>query len=38
MATLGSYYIDAPTFDLATAVFTDAALSTCAPDGFYQTE
>jgi hypothetical protein len=35
MATLGSYYIDAPTFELATAVFTDAALSTCAPDGFY---
>jgi len=35
MAVFGTYYIDAPTFASATGVFTDAALTTCAPDGFY---
>lgn len=35
MATLGNYFINGPTFQTATAVFTDAALTTCAPDGFY---
>jgi hypothetical protein len=29
------YYLDAPSLSLATAVYTDAALSTCAPDGVY---
>ena len=35
MATLGSYYIDGPTLASATAVFTDAAMTTPAPDGWY---
>jgi len=35
MAVFGTYYIDAPTFASATGVFTDAALTTCAPDGLY---
>lgn len=35
MATLGSYYIDGPTLASATAVFTDAALTISAPDGWY---
>jgi len=29
------YYINAPTLSAATAVFTDPAMTTCAPDGFY---
>ena len=29
------YYLDAPSLSLATAVYTDAALSICAPDGVY---
>jgi hypothetical protein len=29
------YYLDAPSLSLATAVYTDAALSTCASDGVY---
>ena len=29
------YYLDAPSLTLATAVYTDAALSVCAPDGIY---
>jgi hypothetical protein len=33
MAT--TYYIDGTTLSTATAVYTDAALTTCAPDGFY---
>lgn len=35
MATLGNYFINGPTLAQATAVFIDAALTTCAPDGFY---
>tara|TARA_R110002110_G_scaffold193122_1_gene401551 strand:- start:524 stop:1477 length:954 start_codon:yes stop_codon:yes gene_type:complete len=35
MAVFGTYYIDSPTFITATNVFTDAALTTCAPDGYY---
>ena len=34
-ATLGNYFIDAPTLATATAVFDDAELSVCAADGFY---
>lgn len=29
------YFINAPTLSAATAVFTDAAMTMCAPDGFY---
>lgn len=36
MATAGIYYIDTFNFADATAVYTDAALTTFAPDGFYQ--
>ena len=36
MPTLGNYYIDAPTFSDATAVYTDVALTTKAADGYYQ--
>jgi hypothetical protein len=35
MATSSSYYLNAPSLGSATAVFTDEALSVCAPDGFY---
>lgn len=35
MATSGTYFLNGPTLSSATAVFTDAALSICAPDGFY---
>tara|TARA_B100002019_G_C21263017_1_gene597789 strand:- start:1312 stop:2238 length:927 start_codon:yes stop_codon:yes gene_type:complete len=35
MATLGNYFIDAPTLAGATAVFTDADMTILAPDGFY---
>lgn len=35
MATSSTYYINAPSLASATAVFTDAAMTTCAPDGFY---
>ncbi len=35
MATSGTYYLNAPNLGSATAVFTDSALSVCAPDGFY---
>ena len=31
----GTYYFDAATFSGATAVYTNADLSVCAPDGFY---
>jgi hypothetical protein len=36
MPTPTTYYIDAATFDTATAVYTDAALTTKAADGYYQ--
>jgi len=29
------YYLDAPSLSLATAVYTNAALSICAADGVY---
>jgi hypothetical protein len=35
MATSSSYYLNAPSLGSATAVFTNAALSVCAADGFY---
>tara|TARA_R110002074_G_scaffold364561_1_gene538066 strand:+ start:124 stop:1050 length:927 start_codon:yes stop_codon:yes gene_type:complete len=35
MATLGNYFLDAATLSGATAVFTDATLTTAAPDGYY---
>ena len=35
MATTSLYYLNAPSLGSATAVFTDDALSVCAPDGFY---
>lgn len=35
MATSGTYYLNGPTLSSSTAVFTDVALSICAPDGFY---
>jgi hypothetical protein len=31
-----TYYINGTTFSNATAVFTDAELTTCAPDGYYR--
>tara|TARA_R110000744_G_scaffold138139_3_gene248827 strand:+ start:1644 stop:3074 length:1431 start_codon:yes stop_codon:yes gene_type:complete len=36
MATDNTFYIDATTFANATAVYTDASLTTKATDGFYQ--
>lgn len=36
MATLGAYYIDSDSFTTATAVYTNANLTTAAADGFYQ--
>lgn len=30
-----TYYLDAPSLGSATSIYTDAALTTCAPDGFY---
>ena len=35
MATSGTYYIDTADFSTATAVWTDIALTTKAPDGYY---
>lgn len=35
MATQNLYYLDAPSFSSATKVYTDAALTTVAPDGYY---
>jgi hypothetical protein len=35
MATSSSYYLNAPSLGSATAIFTDEALTTCAPNGFY---
>ena len=36
MAIAGIYYIDTLNFADATAVYSDEALTTFAPDGFYQ--
>jgi hypothetical protein len=35
MATSSTYYLNAPSLGSATAVFTNAALTVCAADGFY---
>lgn len=35
MPTTSTYYLNAPSLASATAVFTDAAMTTCAPDGYY---
>tara|TARA_Y100000004_G_C8866674_1_gene391430 strand:+ start:62 stop:241 length:180 start_codon:yes stop_codon:yes gene_type:complete len=35
MATSGTYYLDGPTLATATAVYTDAATTTPAADGWY---
>jgi hypothetical protein len=35
MSVPGTYYLNGPTLETATSVFTDADLTTCAPDGFY---
>jgi len=35
MATVGTYYLNAPSLSSATAAYTDAALTTSAPDGWY---
>jgi hypothetical protein len=35
MATSSTYYLNAPSLGSATAVFTNAALTVCAPNGFY---
>ena len=34
-ATLGNYFIDGPTLDTSTAVYTDIDLTICAADGWY---
>ena len=34
---LSTYYIDAESFDLATAIYTDSGLTILAPDGHYST-
>ena len=36
MGAAATFYLDGPSFEEATTVFTDAALTTCAPNGFYQ--
>ena len=36
MGAAATFYIDNPSFEKATTVFSDAALTTCAPNGFYQ--
>lgn len=35
MATQGTFYLDAPSLATATVIYTDAELTTVAPDGFY---
>ena len=35
MATSSTFYLDAPSLGSATAIYTDASLTTCAPDGYY---
>ena len=36
MATTGTYYINSDSFLTATSIYTDAALTTFAPDGYYK--
>ena len=38
MAATGTYYYSSASFSTATALFTDAALTTFAPDGWYSDE
>jgi len=35
MATTGTYYLNGPTLSSSTAVFTNAAMTTCASNGYY---
>ena len=35
MAQLGIYYFNGTSFSTASAIYTNAALTTLAPDGFY---
>lgn len=35
MATLGTFFLDGPTLETSTTVFTDATLTTAAADGWY---
>ena len=35
MATSSTYYLNAATFALATTLYTDGALTSVAPDGYY---
>ena len=35
MATIGNYFLNGPNLATATGIFTDAAMTTCAPDGWY---
>ena len=35
MATSGTYYLNGPNLATSTAVYLDAAFTTCAPDGYY---
>jgi len=35
MASIGTYYFDGQSFANASAIYTDAALTTLAPDGYY---
>ena len=35
MATIGNYYLNGPDLVTSTGIFTDAAFTTCAPDGWY---
>ena len=34
-ATIGPYFINTDNFEFASGVWTDAALTTCAPQGYY---
>lgn len=36
MGAAATFYLDNPSFEKATTVFADAALTTCAANGFYQ--
>ena len=36
MATISTYYLNGPDLSSATAIFTDSALTTCAPNGYYR--
>ena len=38
MGVVSNYFMDAPTLSQATAIYTDAAMTTPASDGFYSDE